>query len=71
VAEPLERTTRDELEADVAEVIQACGGTREALRALLIANRYLAAEVERLEQSVSRGFTRGRSGAPQEKQRSG
>jgi hypothetical protein len=50
-----------DLEADVDAVIEACGGSsRAAIRALLIANEYLSAEVERLRASRSRGYVRGR-----------
>jgi hypothetical protein len=50
-----------DLEADVDAVVEACGGSqRAAIRALLIANEYLSAEVERLKASRSRGYVRGR-----------
>lgn len=50
-----------DLEADVDTVIAACGGSeRAAIRALLIANEYLSAEVEHLRASQSVGYTRGR-----------
>ncbi len=42
-------------------VIAACGGSeRAAIRALIIANEYLSAEVERLRASQSVGYVRGR-----------
>ena len=44
-----EASQQPDLEADVDTVIAACGGSeRAAIRALLIANEYLSAEVERL-----------------------
>jgi hypothetical protein len=47
------------LEADTDA--DACGGDpRAAVRALLVANRYLENEVDRLSEAVSAGFTRGR-----------
>ena len=50
-----------DLEADVDTVIAACGGNeRAAIRALIIANEYLSAEVERLRASQSVGYVRGR-----------
>lgn len=53
-------TTRDELEASTAAVIAACDGdARAAVRALLVANSYLEAEVDRLEKAVSLGYVRG------------
>jgi len=48
-----------DLEDDVDTVIASCGGSeRAAIRALLIANEYLSAEVERLRASQSRGYVR-------------
>jgi hypothetical protein len=48
-----------DLEVDAA--IALCGGdVRAALRAALVANAYLEAEVERLSEAVSAGFARGR-----------
>jgi hypothetical protein len=50
----------NDLEAGIAAVIAACDGDpRAAVRALLIANSYLEAEVERLARAVSTGFVRG------------
>jgi hypothetical protein len=47
------------LEADTDAAIEACGGDpRAAVRALLVANRYLENEVDRLAEAVSAGFTR-------------
>ena len=49
------------LEAEVDEAIGACGGeVRAALRATLMANAYLEAEIERLTEAISTGFARGR-----------
>jgi hypothetical protein len=49
------------LEAEVNEAIATCGGdVRAALRATLIANAYLEAEIERLTEAISPGFARGR-----------
>ena len=51
----------DELERDVDQAIALCGGDmRAALRAMLLANAFLEAEIERLTCSVSIGFTRGK-----------
>jgi hypothetical protein len=48
------------LEAEVDEAIANCGGdVRAALRATLIANTYLEAEIERLTEAISTGFARG------------
>jgi len=56
-----EPTDASDLEADVDAVVEACGGSqRAAMRALLIANEYLSAEVERLRASRSLGYVRGR-----------
>jgi hypothetical protein len=49
------------IEAEVDEAIATCGGdVRAALRATLIANAYLEAEIERLTEAISTGFARGR-----------
>jgi hypothetical protein len=56
--------TPDPLGIAVEEAIALCDGdVHAALRAALIANSFLAAEVERLTQAVSYGFMRGRSAA--------
>jgi hypothetical protein len=62
-----QRSTKSEagtaalVEAEVDEAIATCGGdVRAALRATLIANAYLEAEIERLTQAISTGFVRGR-----------
>ena len=54
-----------DLDAEVDEAIRMCGGdVRAALRAALVANAYLDAEVERLTEAVSTGFARGRMRKP-------
>jgi hypothetical protein len=70
------RSTRPEadtaalLEAEVEEAIATCGGdVRAALRATLVANAYLEAEVERLTEAISTGFARGRIRKPPSKSR--
>jgi hypothetical protein len=51
----------DLLEAAVEQAIAICDGdVRAALRAALVANSFLADEVERLTKEVSVDFTRGR-----------
>ena len=48
------------LGAAVDAAIAACGGdARSAVRGLIVANNYLEAEVQRLTEAVSAGFTRG------------
>lgn len=48
------------LGAAIDVAIEACGGdARAAVRALIVANNYLEAEVKRLAETVSLGFTRG------------
>jgi len=50
----------DDLEASTEALIAGCDGDpRAAIRALLVANSYLEAEVERLARTVSPGFVRG------------
>jgi hypothetical protein len=56
-----EAETATLVEAEVNEAIATCGGdVRAALRATLIANAYLEAEIDQLTQAVSTGFARGR-----------
>jgi hypothetical protein len=58
------------LEAAVEQAISICDGdVRAALRALLIANSFLADEVERLTKEVSVGFARGRISPAKRSQR--
>ena len=53
------------LDAEVEEAVVLCGeDVRAALRATLIANAYLEAEVERLTEAISTGFVRGRMRRP-------
>ena len=48
-------------EREVDEAIATCGGdVRAALRATLIANAYLEAEIGRLTKAISTGFARQR-----------
>jgi hypothetical protein len=54
----------DELETAVDQAISACGGdTRATVRALIVANEYLEAEVGELMKAVSRAYARGRFGS--------
>jgi hypothetical protein len=63
MAEP-KPDTSDPLQLAVEEAIALCDGdVYAALRTALVANSFLLAEVERLEQAVSFGFMRGRSAA--------
>jgi hypothetical protein len=49
------------LDAEVEAAVALCGGDiGAALRAALVANAYLEAEIERLCEAVSSGFARGR-----------
>jgi hypothetical protein len=51
----------DGLEAAVGQAIAACGGDmRSAIRALIVANEYLEAEVSELMKAVSHAYARGR-----------
>ena len=51
----------EELEREVDEAIALCGADiRAALRAMLLANAFLDAEVERVTRAVSIGFARGK-----------
>ena len=51
----------DGLEAAADQAIEACGGgAREAVKALIVANGFVEAQVEGLRPSVSAGYSRGR-----------
>jgi hypothetical protein len=50
----------DRLEAATDEAIAACGGdARDAVKALIVANEFLEAQVEELRADVSKGYARG------------
>jgi hypothetical protein len=54
---PNPQSDADQLDAAADEAIAACGGdAREAVKALIVANEFLEAE---LETRVSHGYTRG------------
>jgi hypothetical protein len=58
------------VDLDVAadQAIAACGGdAREAVKALIVANGFLEAEVEELKASVSVGYSRGRFDVPRDR----
>jgi stage V sporulation protein SpoVS len=62
-AEPANQpaTESDSLEAATDQAIAACGGNaRDAVKALIVANEYLEAEVCDLMQAVSHAYARGR-----------
>ncbi len=49
-----------QLEAATDQAIAACGGdAREAVRAMIVANEFLEAQVEGLRADVSKGYARG------------
>jgi hypothetical protein len=51
----------DRLEAATDQAIAACGGdTRAAVKAMMVANEFLEAEVCELMQAVSHAYARGR-----------
>jgi hypothetical protein len=50
----------DRLETATDQAIAACGGdAREAVKALIVANEFLEAQVAELQAAVSTGYTRG------------
>jgi hypothetical protein len=56
--DPLEE---NELESAVDQAIAACDGdVRAAVRALIVANRFLESEVSELMKAVSHAYARGR-----------
>jgi len=51
----------DDLEAAADQAIAACGGdARETVKALIVANAFLEAQVAELRAAVSTGYSRGR-----------
>jgi hypothetical protein len=66
-SEPSERATF-EVEAAANHAIAACGGdAREAVKALLVANVFLEAQVVELRASVSAGYSRRRLDVPRDR----
>ena len=50
-----------DLETAADQAIAACGGdARETVKALIVANGFLEAEVDELRTKVSKGYARGR-----------
>jgi hypothetical protein len=59
-AAPYPQADADRLEAATDEAIAACGGdARDAVKALIVANEFLEAQVEELRADVSKGYARG------------
>ena len=53
-------TEPNRLDAATDEAIAACGGNaRDAVKALIVANEFLEAQVEELRADVSKGYARG------------
>jgi hypothetical protein len=60
-AAPNPQADANRLEAATDQAIAACGGdAREAVKALIVANEFLEAEVMQLKASVSSGYARGK-----------
>jgi hypothetical protein len=62
-ADPKNQSTSepDRLEAATDQAIAACGGNaRDAVKALIVANEFLEAEVKQLQAAVSNGYARGK-----------
>ena len=52
---------QDRLEAATDQAIAACGGdARDAVKALIVANEFLEAQVRELQAAVSHGYARGK-----------
>jgi hypothetical protein len=59
-AAPNPQADADRLEAATDQAIAACGGdARDAVKALIVANEFLEAQVEELRADVSKGYARG------------
>ena len=60
-ADPNHTLEPDRLEAATDQAIAACGGnTRDAVKALIVANEFLEEEVKQLRAAVSNGYARGK-----------
>jgi hypothetical protein len=57
-----------DLDAAADQAIAACGGdAREAVKALIVANDFLEAELDELRAKVSTGYARGRLRPPRDR----
>jgi hypothetical protein len=60
-AAPNPQSDAEQLDAAADQAIAACGGdAREAVKALLVANEFLEAQVRELQAAVSNGYARGK-----------
>jgi hypothetical protein len=60
-AAPNPQIDLDRLEMATDQAIAACGGNaRDAVKALIVANEFLEAEVAELQAAVSNGYARGK-----------
>ena len=57
-----------DLEGEADQAIAACGGdAREAVKALLVANGFLEAQLDELRKAVSTGYSRGKYELPRDR----
>jgi hypothetical protein len=60
-AAPNPTAATDRLEIATDQAIAACGGNaRDAVKALIVANEFLEAEMKALQAAVSNGYARGK-----------
>jgi hypothetical protein len=60
-ADPKSQLEPDRLEAAADQAIATCGGdARQAVKALIVANEFLEAQVSELQAAVSNGYARGK-----------
>ena len=60
-ATPNSKDDVDRLEVATDQAIAACGGNaRDAVKALIVANEFLEAEMKALQAAVSNGYARGK-----------
>jgi hypothetical protein len=58
----------EDIETAADEAITACGGdAREAVKALIVANSFLEAQITELRAAVSTGYSRGRYELPRDR----
>jgi hypothetical protein len=64
-AEPNPQADADRLDVVTDQAIAACGGnTRDAVKALIVANEFLEAQFAELRAAVSNGYARGKFESP-------
>ncbi|THD65330.1 MAG: hypothetical protein E7813_15310 [Bradyrhizobium sp.] len=65
---PNPQADAERLEAATEQAIAACGGVaRDAVKALIVTNEFLEAQVRELQATVSHGYARGKFELPRDR----